>query len=44
MIAKQRITNLDKIMFLTPQVRSIIIGLLLSDAWLQKKEDIGILE
>lgn len=38
MIAKQRLTNLDKIMFqLTPRVRSIIIGLLLSDAWLQKR-------
>jgi hypothetical protein len=38
MIAKQRLTNLNKIMFqLTPRVRSIIIGLLLSDGWLQKR-------
>ena len=38
MIAKQRLTNLDKFMIqLTPRVRSIIIGLLLSDGWLQKR-------
>jgi hypothetical protein len=38
MFAKQKLTNLDKVVFqLTPRVRSIIIGLLLSDGWLQKR-------
>lgn len=38
MFGKQKLTNLEKIMLqLTPRVRSIIIGLLLSDAWLQKR-------
>lgn len=38
MLAKQKLTSLEKIMLqLTPRVRSIIIGLLLSDAWLQKR-------
>ena len=35
---KSRLTNTDKILLnLTPRVKSIIIGLILSDAWLQKK-------
>jgi len=38
MIAKQKLTNLEKVMLqLTPRVRSIIIGLLLSDGWLRKR-------
>lgn len=36
--AKQKLTSLERIMLqLTPRVRSIIIGLLLSDGWLQKR-------
>jgi hypothetical protein len=35
---KQKLTNNDKIhLNLTPRVKSIIIGLILSDAWIQKK-------
>lgn len=35
---KSRITNSDKkVLQLTPRVKSIIIGLILSDAWLQKR-------
>lgn len=37
---KSRLENSDKILLnLTPRVKSIIIGMLLSDGWL-KKEDI----
>jgi len=36
--SKSRITNSDKkLLQLTPRVKSIIIGLILSDAWLQKR-------
>ena len=35
---KSKLTNSDKILLeLTPRVKSIIIGLILSDAWVQKK-------
>ena len=35
---KSKLTNSERILLeLTPRVKSIIIGLILSDAWLQKK-------
>ena len=38
MTSKQKLRNIDKILIqLTPRVRSIIIGLILSDGWLQKR-------